>query len=464
MSSRFSRRMWNTVGFRLTFWYLVIFILSCSVILVFQYFFLSSSFEAYEKEEVESELSECAAQFEKTGIRGLKAQIDLERGEGEIFVLRLADSENDTLFLDVPDQWADVDLGALESIDRTLDEQWMVIQAADDGHELEIISRRLADGNILQLGMSTAFRDELMERFYRISIITIIPMVFLGFGGGLFLMSNTLRPIRSMVETLQSIIRTGKFDARIQSRQTDDELGQLISAFNIMLEKTETLINGMQDSLDSVAHDLRTPLTRLRGAAEVALQSTQEEKLRDGLHRAIEESERILTMLNTLMDISEAETGAMKLDLKDISISEVLDEVVELYSHVAEQKDVSIGVTCPKDLRMTADRNRIQQVLANVLDNAVKYTPIGGKIEVDAGKEGQQIAILVRDTGIGIPPDELPRIWDRLYRCDKSRSQQGLGLGLSFVKAIAEAHGGSVKASSEVGNGSLFSIHFLDPV
>jgi signal transduction histidine kinase len=249
-------------------------------------------------------------------------------------------------------------------------------------------------------------------------------------------------------------------DARVPVPQTGDELDELATLFNGMLEKIEALINGMRDSLDNVAHDLRTPITRFRGTAEMALQSDQNlEICREALADCIEESERMLTMLNTLMDISEAETGVMKLDLESANVSDMIEGVAELYRYVAEDKGILVHTMAPHDLSLTADPNRMRQILANLLDNAIKYTPNGGRIDIEAHQRGEKIVILVKDTGIGIHPEELPRIWDRLYRCDQSRSQKGLGLGLSLVKAIVQAHKGEIEVFSEPGKGSTFKIY-----
>jgi signal transduction histidine kinase len=227
-----------------------------------------------------------------------------------------------------------------------------------------------------------------------------------------------------------------------------------------MLGKIGLLINGMQSSLDYVAHDLRTPMARLRGMAELALQADEEDGLlREALVNCVEESDRILAMVNTLMDISEAETRTMHLTLEGVYVWRLLEQVVELYSYVAEDKHIAISLSTPKEVFLAVDRNRMTQVVANLVDNAIKYTADGGSVDIAAFSDGPEVVITITDTGIGIPPEERSGIWDRLYRGDKSRSQRGLGLGLSVVKAVAQAHRGRIEVSSEPGRGSHFALH-----
>ena len=164
-------------------------------------------------------------------------------------------------------------------------------------------------------------------------------------------------------------------------------------------------------------------------------------------------------MLRTLTDISEAETGVMRLQRSTVRVPELVADILELYGYAAGDKRIRLESDLPAELAIEADADRLRQVLANLLDNAVKYTPEGGRVTVNARREGEQVVITVSDTGVGIPPEELPQVWERLFRGDRSRSTPGLGLGLSLVRAIVQAHGGSVTAESRPGEGARFSLH-----
>jgi len=194
--------------------------------------------------------------------------------------------------------------------------------------------------------------------------------------------------------------------------------------------------------------------------AEVALQpSASPDVTREALADCVEESERVLNMLNTLMDITEAESGMMRLQREPADLCQLAREVAELYEYVAEERKVAVSLDLPQaPVTAFVDRLRMRQVFANLLDNAIKYTPQGGNVTISLRDGSGQAMAIFRDTGVGIPANEQDKIWARLYRGDKSRSQRGLGLGLSLVKAVVEAHGGQAAVSSEINKGSEFTV------
>ena len=459
MRSKLFKRLRKSLAFRLTFWYSAIFILSFLALSILSYLFVFSAIRD-NRASIKAELFESVVLVERDGIEAIKTASDrLEKASRRTsFFVRLVDVDNTTLFLSHPRLWEQFDLSRPQ--DQVFEGQWHYYTSKRDGDLLEVASARLKDGKLLQVGKSIQDREEVLEHFRDTLLATIIPMVLIGFAGGAFLAFRALRPIRNLSGVARSIVETARFDARVPSSNSADELDELVILFNHMLEKIEILIRGMKDSLDNVAHDLRTPVTRLRVTAEEALRSgVGRDACREALADCLEESERVMTMLNTLMDISEAETGTMKLSLENINLCALLAEVVELYDDVAEEKSIKLSTNAPSVLYLRADRVRLRQVLANLVDNAVKYTPRGGSVDIEASQRGDQAVLLVKDSGIGIPLAEIPRIWDRLYRGDKSRSQRGLGLGLSLVKAVVQAHHGQVAASSNPSGGSVFLIY-----
>jgi signal transduction histidine kinase len=336
-----------------------------------------------------------------------------------------------------------------------------------DPSTLETARLRLLDGTLVEVGKSSEARRDLLSRFRATLGLVTLSIVVLALTGGWLVTQSAVQPIRRLSQAVGRIIATGRTDERVPVERHDDAINELTLLFNTMLDKIEGLVRGMRGALDNVSHDLRTPLTRLRGSAELALAGPPDaDRYREALADCVEETDRVLVMLNTLMDISEAESGAMPLKRERVRLVDVAARAGELYRDVADAKMVALQVPGTEsgaalhgpEVEVFADRVRLEQVAANLIDNALKYTPPGGHVYVEVDRAGDRAILRVRDTGPGIPPDEMPRIWDRLFRGDSSRAERGLGLGLSLVKAIVEAHGGSVSVSSEPARGATFLV------
>ena len=458
MPSNSRKRLHKTLGFRLTFWYSSIFILSSLILSIVSFAFVFSTMRD-NRNAIQLKLAEYRSLADSYGVQAVAKTLAEQRNPSRrtSFFVRVVAPGNKTVLLSNPQLWEEFDFMRFD--DRQIEKQWHYFPSKRDTGLLEVTLARLANDQVLQVGKSIQDREDILERFRDTLFATMIPMILIGLGGGAFVAFRALRPIRALIHATRSIVETGRMDLRVPESNHQDELDELVRLFNSMLERIERLIKGMKEALDNVAHDLRTPMTRLRGTAEMCLEApAKTEQYKESLATCVEEADRILTLLNSIMDVSEAETGIMRLKLETVNLTKLIHEMVELYQYVAEDRDVAVSLDCSEDIHLTADFIRMRQVIANLLDNAIKYNRVGGRVVISACVEGHQAVVRFQDTGIGISAEEVPAIWDRLYRGDKSRSQPGLGLGLSVVKAIVRAHNGDVEVSSESSVGSDFTI------
>lgn len=459
MYSRWRDRLRHTLGFRLAWWYAIVFVFSALALTGLTYFLVDASLHQYDREIIGRTLLQYARAYEAGGVGGLQEEIQRTQATASPgpMLVRVVGSRQAVTFFSRPDEWPDLDLSTLQPPSEGT-QTWSTIDTGANGLSLEVASVRLRGGTLFQVGMSSERRTQLLQRFRRVLIVNLISLIFIGLAGGAVLTSSALQPVRRLADTVRGIMRTGRTEARVPAQHTGDAIDELSSLVNAMLDRIDAVLDGMRGALDNVAHDLRTPMTRLRGIAETALRSEDPALLREALADCLEESDRVVAMLNTLMDISEAETGTMALRHEPTDLHELIQQTVEMYEDVADERGVQVMAATSPGLVASVDRNRLRQVLANLLDNAIKYTPAGGRVEIRASRDDAAAIVEIKDTGAGIPADELPRIWDRLYRGDKSRSTRGLGLGLSLVKAIVQAHGGQVSVTSTPGTGSTFSL------
>jgi signal transduction histidine kinase len=444
---------------RLSLWYALIFTISAGILFTLLYFLLAAALQRKDHEVIETRLKACAAIYENGGLSALQAfvQHSSESERSRTFFVRVASPSGNAILLNVPEDWVQFDAAALRPGGDLSHLVWLRIPK-DEESDLTVASIRLPDDSSLEVGRSTNNRDTILRAF-RVNFLAVMtPALFLGVLGGALFAYRATQPVREVVATARSIMDTGDLSARVRVTAQQTDLQELARQFNRVLEKNQGLIQGMREALDNVAHDLRTPLARLRSIAEVAVQTTSDSTAAEALADCVEEADSVLTMLTALMDITEAESGVMHLKREPTAMAALLTNVIDVYQMVAEEKRISITAHLGSPCTAAVDPVRMRQVFANLLDNALKYTPQGGTVTVTCRVEEARVLVQFSDTGIGISAEEQPRIWVRLYRGDKSRSQHGLGLGLSLVKAIVEAHQGTVSVQSGIGAGSAFTV------
>lgn len=441
---------------------------ACGAALLFGvlYWRLAAALEARENAEVARRAEVYATAYNFGGLAALRAQFITEQEDPTVrsLLVRIVGSRGEIPFAKVPPEWLGEQIGSLVLPDGWGGWQTQVVQTIrvprDAQRDLAIASLRLRDGSLLQVARSTDSRAVLLQPLRRTFAIAGAGILLAAILAGVIVARRSTAPLRAVTATARRIVATGDLAERVPQPPGRDEVAELTENFNSLLDKNAGLIRALRETHDNLAHDLRTPLARLRGAAELALQRTDDPAaVREALADCVEESERVLHLLETLLDVSAAESGALALQRTQVDLNHLAREAADLYSETADERRIGVRLEGTAAVPVTGDPVRLGQAVANLLDNALKYTPPGGRVVIETRTAGDDVAeLVISDTGPGVPAVDREKIWRRLYRGDSSRSQRGLGLGLSVVKAVVEAHGGTVGVDEAPGGGARFSV------
>lgn len=472
MSLKMNKQTGLSFSFKLSIFYALFFIISSLALFGTAYYFINNLIAQQEQEVIYDRIQEYKAWYAEGGIDAVKIRFNKQPNrEKDIFFVRIIGPSKTVLFLSIPKNSGKFNFNKISSANpanptnTNNEDSWFSLNRYGKDY-WNIGSTRLSYKYILQVGKNSTESHEFLEHFKSIFFIFVIPIMLIGIISGILFTYHAMYPIRKIIQTVRNILDTNKRNTRVKARSNRGELNELVALFNQMLDKNESLINSMHDSLDNVAHDLRTPITRLRGVAELAMQNSQNSKnlldnknrCFDALADCMEESERVINILTTLMDVAEAETGSMRLNRIQIPVKKIIKSIIDLYEIVADERNIKIVINITDELTIFIDRLKAQQVFGNLLDNAIKYSANGEIIKITGWEKNSCTFISIQDNGIGISYGEIDKIWDRLYRGDRSRVERGLGLGLSFVKAIIKAHNGTATVKSEINKGSTFII------
>jgi len=441
-------KLFRTTAFKLTLVYLTIFVLFAGIVLVYFAWNTRRLINEQITQTVDAEIVTLQDEYDIGGIRRLIFTLDARarRPDSYLYLLTTAAGEGlagnvGSLTAGILERsgWNETAYRKLEDLEQT------------EHHALVKIVQ-LAGGFRMLVGRDLEERDRMHDMVIGAGRWSLAIVVILGIAGGLFVMRRVLQRVDAMTATARTIM-AGDLSERLPNAGTGDELDRLAGNLNAMLERIEALMRGLKEVSDNIAHDLKTPLTRLRNRCEEALRTAEDEaQYRAALEGTIEESDALIRTFDALLMIARAESGHARDNMRDFDAAEVARGVGELYEPVADDKGLLLKIDAPSAAPVRGNQELVSQALANLVDNAIKYAaptatvPAKGTPEVRVGAvcEGDRVLLTVSDNGPGIPEADRARAVERFVRLEQSRTQPGSGLGLSLAQAVAHLHGGDL--------------------
>lgn len=427
--------LFRTQAFRIVLIYLFVFAASASALMAFVYWNTTNALDSQTDQTIENEVLELSDQYQRHGIRSLAELVIARSIHGGQGLYVLADSQHRVIAGNL-DSWPGVIGNPGHFVEFDYERRSQV-----DGE------RRRARGQVLflaggfeLLAAQDVHERYLIEKFFTTTLpYTVGLILLLGFGGGILLSRRMLQRLDSINRTASEIMG-GDLSRRVVISGAHDEFDALAENLNAMLDRIERLMRGVQEVADSVAHDLRTPLTRLRNRLEAISRHAANGESTE-IEAAIAETDRLIATFNGLLLIAEADAGIVREAMTTVDLTSVGEDILELYAPLADENGIDLGLQPSGSITIEGNRSLVSQALANLVDNAIKYTPKGGKVTIAISERAVGAEISVSDTGPGIPPEHRIHVVERFVRLEASRSSPGTGLGLALVAAVSRLHG-----------------------
>lgn len=462
MFSKKRNNIFGTVAFRLTLWYALLLAVLSLAAFILVYIRLTYSLSYRLDEVLLSDAKEFEELYDKQGIEALRSEFQREAESGGIerIFFQMLSPQFEVLAASDLSKWKGIGypLEPLNSL-PTGEELLQTISIPGQKYKVRVIYKKTSNGNIIEVGHTLKDNEVLMERYRETFGWGLLAILALGSIVGWFIANQAMSGVKRVTQTAVRISR-GDLTHRVPVGQEGREIHNLALAFNKMLERIQSLVTELTEVTNNIAHDLRSPITRIRGICEITLTGQQKlDAYQEMASTVVEECDRLVGMINTMLDIAETQSGVANFATAHVDVVEIVKDAYELFQPVAEDKDITLELdTKTESLFVPGDVARLQRVMANLLDNAINYTNSGGKVIVSVEGMQTQIKISVEDNGIGIDKKDLPHIFERFYRADRSRSASRSGLGLSLAQAIIKAHYGEITVESSPHKGSRFTV------
>jgi signal transduction histidine kinase len=431
----------RTQAFRIVLVYVVLFALSVTALLAFTYWNTRRTLDGQTDQIVEAEITGLAEQYQHLGLRGLAQSVRNRSSHGGQALYLLSDAAKRPL------------AGNLDSWPQTMAAAAHIVEFDYERPVDGKLETRRARGRMLPVtgGFVLLVAQDVHERFLTTRMFTttlpwtVVLILLLGLAGGALMSRNMLQRLDAINRTSGEIM-AGDLTRRVPRTGSGDEFDMLAENLNRMLDRIERLMKGLREVTDSVAHDLRTPLNRLRNRLEESVArlnasgTDSKQSMAGEIERAIAETDQLIGTFNALLLIAETDAGTTRAAMTVLDLHSVAGDVMELYEPLAEERGVTLTLAFSGDVAIEGNRSLIAQALANLVDNAIKYTPPGGAVRIGAHVGEKSVELAVSDSGPGIPPEDRARVVDRFVRLEASRHSPGTGLGLSLVAAVAHFH------------------------